>query len=268
MKKYSLIFLVFFLVSFCSFAQLKTPKQPVQIPPKSKTSPIITPKKDVNHTNATIKILTNYNCHFYVDGEIKGQITGGELLKIYLAPGDYQFKAISVDNQADYVKYTYSISKDEINSQKIFEIDLLSVVNTRIANERIELEKQNELNRKAEAKRNCFQCKGAGVYKALVDCNQCVDGYNVKDCYMCEGVGKYTCDKCSGSGENFGVAMVNAFNKGLTGKDSEKVACGLCNGSGKSKCKTCGGKGELKESCYYCNSTGKKSQNAKCNLHD
>ncbi len=101
------IFLVLFFTD-SSFAQIKLPQKETKT--ETKSTPEKTTKKEEKQEYKglvlTLKVTSNAPCKFYVDGEFIGIANSEQILKTNLKKGEYQFKAISTDNDGDvYQEY-------------------------------------------------------------------------------------------------------------------------------------------------------------------
>ncbi len=111
----------------------------------------------------TLKFTTTADCKLYVDGEYKTTLVTDGIFKVDLRAGDYQVKAVSTSNAADVFKTFYTVNKEDLGMQKIYEIDLQNIIQNRIDNEnrieqeRIVAEKQKELAEKAQAEKEEMQ---------------------------------------------------------------------------------------------------------------
>lgn len=143
MKSYFISFLIL-LIAFSLQAQIKLP------PKENKTQVKQVPAKtsDSNPVNSgptlTLKIISNADCKFYLDGELKTILAKDEIEKIQLKAGDYQFKAISTANSADIYKEIHTVRKEEIGTERFFEINLQSIINLRLAEERLAIQREKE----------------------------------------------------------------------------------------------------------------------------
>ena len=121
------------LLSVTSFAQVKLPtKQTETKPAPAKQTPAKTPEQKQSYSGPvfTLKVITNTDCKFYVDGELKGIIGTDEApLKINLKMGDYQLRAVSIDNNEDEFRQIYTV--DKTGMEKFFEIDLKAITEER-----------------------------------------------------------------------------------------------------------------------------------------
>jgi formylglycine-generating enzyme required for sulfatase activity len=136
-----------------AFAQLKDPRSnasknkqpaPTKVNPKTITSP---------SGVATIKITSDADCKFYVDGEYKATITGDNIIKLNLKSGQYQFKAVSISNTNDVFKEYYTVEK--AGTEQFYEIPLSQIINRRLRNEQeaAKMEEDRRLQVEQEAAR-------------------------------------------------------------------------------------------------------------------
>ncbi len=90
----------------------------------------------------TLKFTTTADCKLYVDGEYKTTLVTDGIFKIDFRAGEYQFKAVSTANTIDAFKTFYTVNKEDLGTQKIYEIDLQNIIQNRIDNEkRVEQER-------------------------------------------------------------------------------------------------------------------------------
>ena len=94
---------------------------------------------------ATVKIMPDTDCSIYIDGDLKGTLAAGAILKIKLEKGDYIIKAVGL-NKADELTQTYTVAT--VGVETILNIGMASVVKARLAKE-IE-DKRNEEAQKAK----------------------------------------------------------------------------------------------------------------------
>ena len=119
MKKIS-IYLFFVCVASVAHAQVKMPSQEPE--KKAPVKQTITETKPVNTGPVfTLKIMSNVSCRFYVDGEYKSTITGENIERVNLKQGEYMFKAVSTDNNADVYKKLVTVTKEQIGTEKFYE---------------------------------------------------------------------------------------------------------------------------------------------------
>jgi formylglycine-generating enzyme required for sulfatase activity len=88
---------------------------------------------------ATIKILPDSNCTIYIDSDLKGTLTTGQILKVKLEKGDYIIKAVGT-NKLDELSQTYTVAA--VGVETILNIGMAAVIKTRLQKE-LEI-KQNE----------------------------------------------------------------------------------------------------------------------------
>ena len=84
----------------------------------------------------------------------------------------------------------------------------------------------------------CLDCNGKGTLKTQ------------KGCTTCNGLGKVTCNQCSGTGKWGDIYPT----KGIY----ETPQCSMCAGTGKTKCSNCSGNGVITvvTTCPKCNGLG------------
>lgn len=100
---------------------------------KSKPKPKSAVVKTKGNQTIILKIIPDADCKIYVDGELKGTANSGNMLRINLPKGDYIIKAVSTDNNIDRTEQQYNI--DETGTEKILQIGLVSIINTRLRKE-------------------------------------------------------------------------------------------------------------------------------------
>ena len=97
-----------------------------------------------------LKIKTDLDCVFYLDGEEKARMTAGAIKKIPLAQGEYELKFVSIANPADFLELEFEMPAIE----KVQKISLCSVRDKRLQAEeearKAEEQKRIEEQRKAE----------------------------------------------------------------------------------------------------------------------
>lgn len=144
----------FFVILFCSiisFAQVKIPPKQTQTkttPAKTTTTKTTETKPTYTGPVHTLKVMSNVDCKFYVDGEYKATITEGSIERISLKLGEYQLKAVSTENSADVFRQILKIEKTGV--EKFYEIDLKTIAGER---ERREYTEQSYAEKKAAAEK-------------------------------------------------------------------------------------------------------------------
>ncbi|MEI6765327.1 MAG: SUMF1/EgtB/PvdO family nonheme iron enzyme [Bacteroidota bacterium] len=83
-----------------------------------------------------LKISSNLRCRIKIDGEDKGIVENGGIKKVYLIKGVYKIEAISTENNSDFFSSKYTVIEQDLNTEDLYEIDLLKIRNNRIANEK------------------------------------------------------------------------------------------------------------------------------------
>jgi formylglycine-generating enzyme required for sulfatase activity len=118
----------------------------------------------------TLKFTTTADCKLYIDGEYKTTLVTDGIYKIDFRAGDYQIKAVSTANTADVFKTFYTVNKEDLGMQKIYEIDLQNIIQNRLDNEkRIEEEQmaaEKAAREKAEAEVRLREAEKAMAEKA------------------------------------------------------------------------------------------------------
>lgn len=115
----------FLLILFCLFvfsaqAQVKLP--PKQTEPKAPAKQIITEVKAANTGPVlTLKITSDISCKFYVDGEYTATIEAGDVAKINLKKGEYQFKVVSTETPDKVIRLIYPV--EETGIEKFYNIE-------------------------------------------------------------------------------------------------------------------------------------------------
>ncbi len=142
--KRQLLLLIGILFINQSFAQIKLPSQQSETKtPAKQSAPVKTTTTQNTYSTPvlTLKVTTDTDCNFYVDGEYNTTIKTGEIERLAFQPGEYQFKAVSAENSNDVYKVLFTVTKEETGTQKFYEIDLKSIAANRLKNENTELEK-------------------------------------------------------------------------------------------------------------------------------
>lgn len=122
----------FLLILFCLFvfsaqAQVKLP--PKQVEQKAPVKKTVTEVKPVNIGPVfTLKVMSNVACRFYVDGELKATVAQDEIEKLQLKAGEYMFKAVASENSEVVFKEFFTVTKEQVGTEKFYEIDLQSVI--------------------------------------------------------------------------------------------------------------------------------------------
>ncbi|MEI6765332.1 MAG: tetratricopeptide repeat protein [Bacteroidota bacterium] len=86
-----------------------------------------------------LKISPNLKCKIKVDGEDKGIVDAGGIKKVYLQKGEFKIEAISTENVLDIFVTKYTVEEKDINSERLYEIDLEKLRETRLDNEKLQL---------------------------------------------------------------------------------------------------------------------------------
>ena len=136
MKNLFILFALLFTYSNLLMAQSTTGGQP-----KKKTQ-----GSTLSGNFATVKILPDSDCTIYMDGDLKGTLSTGQILKVKLEKGDYIIKAVGT-NKLDELTQTYTIAT--VGVETILNIGMAAVVKTRLQKE-LEI-KQNEQAEKERA---------------------------------------------------------------------------------------------------------------------
>ena len=122
---YSIIFL--YLFTFSAQAQIKLP--PKQVEQKAPVKQTVTEVKPVSTGPVfTLKVMSNVACKFYVDGELKATVAQDDIEKLQLKAGEYMFKAVATENSSVVFKEFFTVTKEQIGTEKFYKIDLQSVI--------------------------------------------------------------------------------------------------------------------------------------------
>ncbi len=125
MRFFSVLFLCLFV--FSAQAQVKLP--PKQVEQKAPVKQTVTEVKPVNTGPVfTLKVMSNVGCKFYVDGELKATVAQDEIEKLQLKAGEYMFKAVATENNTVVFKEFFTVTKEQIGTEKFYKIDLQSVI--------------------------------------------------------------------------------------------------------------------------------------------
>ncbi len=151
-KLYAVFFslLIVLLFTGSAFAQIKLPQKETKSNPKpvQEKAPKKEEEKKSKGLVQTLKVTSNAPCKFYVDGEFKGIVNSDQILKTDLSKGEYQFKAISTDNDADVWQAFYTV--DQVSVEKFYEIDLQTMINGRVAFEKAAVDAKRQLEQREE----------------------------------------------------------------------------------------------------------------------
>ena len=79
-----------------------------------------------------LKLSPNQKCTIKVDGENKGIIDSNGVKKVYLSKGVFKIEAVSVKNMLDACTIIYTVGEEELNTENLFDIDLLKIKNERL----------------------------------------------------------------------------------------------------------------------------------------
>lgn len=162
-KRYTAFTTVFLILLFSAtaFSQIKLPQKQTKSEPKPAQEKTTKKeeKKEYKGLVLTLKVTSNASCKFYVDGEFKGIVNNDQILKAELTKGEYQLKAVSTDNDADVWQEFYTV--EQVSVEKFYEIDLQSVINTRLAGERAEADakRQAQLREEERLKREAQEAR-------------------------------------------------------------------------------------------------------------
>jgi formylglycine-generating enzyme required for sulfatase activity/CBS domain-containing protein len=100
----------------------------------------------VQPTKSTIKILPDVDCSIYIDGQFKGAVTAGDILKLSLPKGNYVIKAVT-KTKLDQLSQDYTV--EEAGVESLVKISMQPVIDTRVKKE---ADNKAEQQRVAEAK--------------------------------------------------------------------------------------------------------------------
>lgn len=98
------------------------------------------------HSEVFLKIKTDLNCVFYLDGEETVKLRAGELSKVPLSEGEYELRFVSEENAKDFVILDYF---EMPRHDKRYDVKLLPVREKRLEQERV----AEEARQKAEQER-------------------------------------------------------------------------------------------------------------------
>ena len=117
--------------------------------------PTTTQKPNTNTQTSTankfiLKISPNVKSQIKVDGEYRGDVEAGGIKKVYLQKGEFKIEVISIENKKDVYTVRYTVKEEDLNTEKLYDADVLTIRNARIAREQI-FEAQQAVIRKAKA---------------------------------------------------------------------------------------------------------------------
>ncbi len=151
-KLYAVFFslLIVLLFTGSAFAQIKLPQKETKSNPKpvQEKAPKKEEEKKYKGLVQTLKVTSNAPCKFYVDGEFKGIVNSDQILKTDLTKGEYQFKAVSTENDEDIFQTFYTV--DQVSVEKFYEIDLQTKINGRVAFEKAAADSKRQLEQREE----------------------------------------------------------------------------------------------------------------------
>lgn len=138
------LFFTMFLLIGINFTDAQTipvipvKKEPAKTTPvKPKTVVVTKPGKteyvEKATNTATIKFRSDVNATLYIDNEKRGSLLKDATRKINLAKGEYIIKAVSNDNENDFLKWNYTV--EEAGTERIEEIALMPVITQRLNTE-------------------------------------------------------------------------------------------------------------------------------------
>jgi len=175
------LILVFFLVNICSATAQVLPKDQSNTDSSSmkktatKNKATVSSKTAVQLGTSILKIMSNADCWIYIDGESKGSIKAGTVLRVTLKKGQYQIKAVSASNNSDIITQNYTV--ETTGEELLYNLDLQSVTNKRLHSEADERQRQEatreEIARQKAAEESRIQMqkeqeeKARQVYIAL-----------------------------------------------------------------------------------------------------
>lgn len=106
---------------------------------------------DDTHSVACLKLRTDFECLFYLDGEEKMRLKPEKIQKIPLPEGEYELRFVSVDNEADVVTDDFVMPVvDKLYNVSLFDVRL----------SRIELEEAAEREKRKCEKNVCSIING------------------------------------------------------------------------------------------------------------
>lgn len=109
---------------------------------------------DNQYLNSFLKIKTDLDCMFYLDGDLKLFVTADKIAKLPLGIGDCELKFISIENEADCVVDVFNMG----TSDRLYKVNLTEVRKARIEKEEKERKEREELER-IEQERLERECK-------------------------------------------------------------------------------------------------------------
>ena len=101
---------------------------------------------DDTHSVACLKLRTDFECLFYLDGEEKMRLKPEKIQKIPLPEGEYELRFVSVDNEADMITDDFVMPAVD----KLYKVNLFDVRLSRIELEEAERAEQERLERERE----------------------------------------------------------------------------------------------------------------------
>lgn len=113
-------------------------------PRNLKTYQYLLPEKtDNQYQNSFLKIKSDLDCMFYLDGDFMMFVTGGKIEKLPLGVGDCELKFVSIENEADCIVDVFNMGITD----KMYTVNLCEVRKARIEKEEKEKREREERER-------------------------------------------------------------------------------------------------------------------------
>jgi hypothetical protein len=120
------------------------------------TEPIATIDVKPSDSPHDLKLYSDLECYFFLDGEAKGRLRAGSVKKIPLKQGEYHFLFVGADNENDLIEMDYSMPATD----KLLRIALEPVRTERLRIEELRASEQRYLEQNEKIKRIEFATKG------------------------------------------------------------------------------------------------------------
>lgn len=112
-----------------------------------------------------LKLKSDIDCRFYLDGEEYMLLKQGMLKKIPLAQGEYELRFVSTENPADNMEMDFVMPGND----KILKICLGAIRDKRLSEEKESMRQQEEARRKADAKQAEIERRTCLIAQGWVD---------------------------------------------------------------------------------------------------
>ena len=112
-----------------------------------------------------LKLKSDIDCRFYLDGEEYMLLKQGELKKIPLAQGEYELRFVSTENPADNMEMDFVMPGND----KILKISLGAIRDKRLSEEKESMRQQEKARRKADAKQAEIERRTCLIAQGWVD---------------------------------------------------------------------------------------------------